>query len=114
MLKERDLLAIEDERANVAPRRRSAAADAWDRAHLRTITTKLSVDQAKRLQVLCLLEGETPYQLVRRYLINWITTVERRQIPEDLVAAKAVCESLGWDYRRLRSSRIWRESRRAH
>lgn len=112
MLKEHDLLAIEDERANVAPRRRSAAAAAWDRAHLRTITTKLSVDQAKRLQVLCLLEGETPYRLVRRYLLNWIQTVERRQIPEDLVTARAVCESLDWDCHRLKSSRIWNGSKR--
>lgn len=37
---------------------------AWDRAHLRTVSTKLTVEEDYRLRALCRAEGVTRYALL--------------------------------------------------
>lgn len=103
MLTERDLERIEGSDTTPRPRIRSTAAAAWDREHLRTITTKLTTPQAQRLRVLCMLEGTSPYRLMQDYLTEWIRRVEMRQDPRDLAAAREILDGLGWDLRRVRS-----------
>ena len=93
-------------------RRRSPAAAAWDRKNLRSVGTKLPVELGKRLMVVCFLERVTPYALLQNYLEMWVKMAERRQIPSDLVAARAVLDSLGWDWKQARSSAMLRELRR--
>lgn len=109
-----DLLILEEmsEEGARRKRRRSPAAACWDRKNLRSVGTKLPVDLGKRLMVVCFLENVTPYALLQRYLEAWIRTVERRQIPSDLVAARAVLESLGWDWKQARSSPMLKELKR--
>ena len=104
MLEEKDLLAIEAEEGGSLPtRKRSPAAAAWDKEHLTTVTTKMRTEEVRRLQVVCLLEGVTPYHLLQSYLKAWLGMAERRQRPGDLARMRALCEALGWDFRRLRS-----------
>ena len=104
MLNEEDLRAIEAGGAGSPPaRKRSPAAAAWDRTNLMTLTTKLSTEEARRLQVVCLLEGTTPYRLMRSYLRMWVQMAERRHLPKEIGRARLICENLGWDFRRLRS-----------
>lgn len=104
MLKEEDLRAIEAGGAGSPPaRKRSPAAAAWDKAHLMTMTTKLPTEEARRLQVVCLLEGTTPYHLVQSFLRLWMQMAERRHHPKEISRARMICESMGWDFRRLRS-----------
>ena len=93
-------------------RRRSPAAACWDRKNLRSVGTKLPVDLGKRLMVVCFLEGVTPYALLRDYLDMWVKMAERRQISSDLVAARSILESLGWDWRQARSSPMLKELKR--
>lgn len=71
--------------------------------------TKLPVDLGKRFMVVCFLEGVTPYALLRGYLEMWVAMAERRQIPSDLVAARAILDSLGWDWKQAHSSAMLRE-----
>lgn len=93
-------------------RRRSPAAAGWDRRNLRSVGTKLSAGMGKRLMVVCLLEGVAPYALLKNYLEAWVVMAERRQTAVDLTAARAILDSLGWDWRRARSSLMSRESKR--
>lgn len=113
-MREEDLEILEKNSEEGARRkkRRSPAAACWDRKNLRSVGTKLPVDLGKRLMVVCFLEGVTPYSLLRDYLEMWVKMAERRQIPSDLTAARAVLNSLGWDWKQARSSGMLRELKR--
>ena len=52
----------------------------WDATHLRTVSTKVTVAEAKRLHEACEKEGITVYALVRWFLSEWLE--ERRKAVE--------------------------------
>ena len=109
MLQEQDLQYIEEMTGaarKIANRPRTAAA--WDRKNLRSFGTKLRTGEARKLMALCLLEGVTPYALIQAYLTDWIRVVEQRQTPAEIAEARAIMESLAWDWRRVRSSQTWK------
>ena len=114
ILREEDLVILErsSEEGARRKRRRSPAAACWDSKHLRSVGTKLPVDLGKRFMVVCFLEGVTPYALLRGYLEMWVAMAERRQVPSDLVAARAILDSLGWDWKQAHSSAMLRELKR--
>lgn len=113
-MNEADLQILESKSEEGArrKRRRSPAAACWDTKNLRSVGTKLPVDLGKRFMVVCFLEGVTPYALLRGYLEMWVAMAERRQVPSDLVAARAILDSLGWDWKQAHSSAMLRELRR--
>lgn len=114
ILEKEDLEILEQrsEEGSRRKRRRSPAAACWDSKHLRSVGTKLPVDLGKRFMVVCFLEGVTPYALLRGYLEMWVAMAERRQVPSDLVAARAILDSLGWDWKQAHSSAMLKELRR--
>lgn len=104
MLTEEDFRAIEERATTSTPARpRYPSAAEWDRKNLMTITAKLPVKIARRLQAVCLLERTTPYRLLQTYALYWLAAAEARQKPGDVARMTAICESVGWDFRRLRS-----------
>lgn len=113
-MREEDLVILEKNSEEGARRkkRRSPAAACWDKKNLRSVGTKLPVELGKRLMVVCFLERVTPYALLRSYLEAWVQMAERRQIPSDLVAARAVLDSLGWNWKQARSSAMLKGLRR--
>ena len=52
----------------------------WDATHLRTVSTKVTVAEARRLHEACEKEGITVYALVRWFLSEWLE--ERRKAVE--------------------------------
>lgn len=82
MWEEEDLLAIEEaqERQQRRPRRRrcDAARGRWDRKNLGSIGTKLPRAIVREIKDYCVLEGTTPYALVRQLLLGWLRTRRQR------------------------------------
>lgn len=58
------------------PRIRQAA---WDKRHLRTIGTKLTLKQATALREACDAAGTTPYRLTQTLLLAWLQMETRRR-----------------------------------
>ena len=51
----------------------------WDAAHLRTVSTKLSVAECKCLHDACARENTTAYALMRKLLRGWLMDFARRE-----------------------------------
>ena len=54
----------------------------WDKRHLMTVGTHLTMEEYARLQAVCAVTRERPYHLMRTFLLNHIEEVERRTNPE--------------------------------
>lgn len=50
----------------------------WDRLHLKTVSTHLTVEEYERLQVACRWYGRKPYELIRAYLLEYTASVYRK------------------------------------
>ena len=56
---------------------------AWDKRHLKTFATKLTLKQAHRVRTECDRIGITPYRLVQNLLLQWLQDRETGKRPPD-------------------------------
>ena len=54
------------------PRKRQSH---WDKLHLKTVSTHLTVKEFDRLKHACRFNGRTPYELIRAYLLDYTNRV---------------------------------------
>lgn len=54
---------------------------AWDRRNLRTVSTHLKVEEARKLQLYCSRMGISQYYLIRR-LLREVMEADRREEPK--------------------------------
>ena len=60
------------------PRERQAK---WDAEHLRTATTKLTVEEYERLREMCAAQGTTVYEILGKLVRAWMDTSPARRSP---------------------------------
>lgn len=56
---------------------------AWDKRHLKTFATKLTLKQAHRVRTECEKLGITPYRLVQNLLLQWLQNKETAGRPPE-------------------------------
>ncbi len=49
----------------------------WDAAHLQTACTRIPRNQYMRFKTLCLIEGTTPYAVIKAAVENWVENHEQ-------------------------------------
>ena len=54
----------------------------WDKRHLMTVSTHLTMEEYARLQAVCAVTRERPYRILREHLLKYIEGVERQTNPE--------------------------------
>ena len=54
----------------------------WDKRHLMTVSTHLTMEEYARLQAVCAVTRERPYRILREFLLQYIEGEERQTNPE--------------------------------
>ncbi len=48
----------------------------WDAGRIHTASTRLTAKQMERFKRQCMLEGQTPYRMVQRLILDWVQQME--------------------------------------